>query len=1313
MPTKEDGREASGQRREAREETLPLPPTASDVTVGLPSGAVDTPAGWREALAGQGCARYEQGPRLAAGGMGAIVRTRDANIRRHVAMKVMLDPEGASGIDEARFVEEAQVTGQLEHPNIVPVHDLGVDAGGHVFYTMKLVQGTNLRAILTHLREGRAAAIERYPLSELLTVFIKVCDAVAFAHNKGVLHRDLKPANIMVGAFGQVYLMDWGMAKILRAAAVKETPGDETKEAVSSVRTGDDEALMLTMQGTLVGTPYYMSPEQAEGAVDELDERSDIYSLGAILYELLALRPPVEGDTLREILANVKSGAIVDPSTQDGRSPPDRTAANTTGAEPSAPAPPQLPHCPGRRIPPAVAAIAMKALALDPGDRYATVQALQADVERYRAGFATQAEGAGLLRQLGLLVKRHRVFVAAACAVFTALAIGLIVSLKMWRRAEGERQVAQTEKAKAEEAREAAEQAQRAERLAREEESELRRRAEYDAYVGSIALAQRRITEGVHYRAHQILDACPEEFRGWEWHYLKYLASPWIARLPGAGAVRCTHDGRYAATGGDKIHLYDLERERCVAHGAYRANRLAFSLDGRLLSVTLETGVAVLTVPDLQLLWKVDIPTPHDACFTPDGHHVVAACGADVRVMDAQTGTLAWRWQPEKSRWVTQVDVSADGRRMACCGSGQWAGMPAAWVVDTKTQTTVKSFIMAPTTKNCTAVALSPDGMRIACAAYGPGFIADVKTGERLVHLYGSPESMKDLSKELAFDASGDTLLVARDNARVDLLDVNTGACRHTVGGHRGPVLSACLSPDGAFILSAGSNEVLKHRVVETHPDVVVRHDPNLLPTCRHIQVSNEGDIVFGMNWQHPILWFPDNGVVVPLPFDPPSFGSAYHHDSRRLLLGHEKKRVSIWSVDQWKTTVSWQICSEKRAWSVDWSPNGQRIATLAHDGVRLWDVETHACLLTFPVKRAGGFNKVRFSPDGTHLAANGVLADSRTTWLNLQSGQRELSVPVGARNITPCVFAPKEDVVAVACGDTVSLYSTEDFSVGNRLAGHNGDVTALVFSPDGRRVVSGGVDRKVRVWDPKTGRELLCLSGHEARVTGLGFSADGSRLFSCDHGGRLRFWPIKHLPIEAAAEHAFAWGFERLPRAAGPFPLSVADGGRQNVSLCQDPGSASNRCIELFDAVDSEGPDNPHVYMPASVDRGHWLLSVDVRLERDSSLVFGVEDESLRWGPRLRLNGDGSVRVRAEGRPMTGIIPADRWIRVSLRFRPGAGDVGWTARVTCGARQLLMAEELPLHNRAFHRLRRIHAYCPGQTSSSTYLDNIRLVPVD
>ncbi|MFC1806669.1 serine/threonine-protein kinase, partial [Planctomycetota bacterium] len=275
----------------------------------------------------------------------------ERNTRRQVAMKRILAEAAQDPSRRARFVEEGQVTAQLQHPNIVPVYELDRDAHGTIYFTMKPVRGRSLGEILLAVKEGK----EAHSLGDLLGVFLKVCDGVAFAHSRGVVHRDLKPANLMVGDFGEVLVMDWGLAKIVGREDIR------ADDLVTSDRA--ESTPELTLDGTAMGTPAYMPPEQANGELDKIDHRSDIYSLGAILYELLTLEKPVEGATPLVVLANAAHGTIV---------PPEQ-------------------RTPGRAIPRELSAIAMQCLHKLRSRRYQSVTELQRDITLYLEGRSVSA----------------------------------------------------------------------------------------------------------------------------------------------------------------------------------------------------------------------------------------------------------------------------------------------------------------------------------------------------------------------------------------------------------------------------------------------------------------------------------------------------------------------------------------------------------------------------------------------------------------------------------------------------------------------------------------------------------------------------------------------------------------------------------------------------------------------------------------------------------------------------------------------------------------------------------------------------------
>jgi eukaryotic-like serine/threonine-protein kinase len=313
---------------------------------------------------------------IGRGGMGRVVEAHDPDLRREVAVKLLIDPAKVSEEQLTRFVVEAQITSQLEHPNIVPVHEIGVNHDGNVFFVMKRVDGLSLKAILLALGAGDEATVRQWSRHRLLTAFVSVCNAVAYAHDRGVVHRDLKPENVMLGRFGEVLVMDWGVARVLDEVGDLDTSADRTLED----RPIQSAATAATLQGSLVGTPGYMSPEQARGQQQLIDGRSDVWSLGAILYELLTHRPAYESESFFALMFQAQQG------------PPD---------------------CPTERaplldIPHEIADVAIRALARDRDARFTSVSEMAEAVEAFLEGSRRREAAALHLAEAALLWESYR-----------------------------------------------------------------------------------------------------------------------------------------------------------------------------------------------------------------------------------------------------------------------------------------------------------------------------------------------------------------------------------------------------------------------------------------------------------------------------------------------------------------------------------------------------------------------------------------------------------------------------------------------------------------------------------------------------------------------------------------------------------------------------------------------------------------------------------------------------------------------------------------------------------------------------------------
>jgi len=318
--------------------------------------------------------RYSLLERVACGGMGVVYAAQDEKLGRRVALKVLDAPDLNAGLAR-RLIREAQVLARLEHPGIVPVHDVGTLQDGRVFYTMKFVEG--------HRLDKHVEAVESIP--DRLRLFLRICDTVAFAHARGVLHRDLKPANVMVGPFGEVLVLDWGLAKILRDPAgiiLKPGPNATDTHVSSSAGTARDtrEVSAVTGHGTVMGTPGYMSPEQARGDNAQVDERSDIFSLGAILRFLLGV--------------------------------------DSAGAAPQ----------PGHGTDKSLEAICAKSLAANPEDRYTSVTQLAEDVSRYLDGLPVSARKETIADKTVRFYRRHSVAILLIAAYLLMRIVLLLVS---------------------------------------------------------------------------------------------------------------------------------------------------------------------------------------------------------------------------------------------------------------------------------------------------------------------------------------------------------------------------------------------------------------------------------------------------------------------------------------------------------------------------------------------------------------------------------------------------------------------------------------------------------------------------------------------------------------------------------------------------------------------------------------------------------------------------------------------------------------------------------------------------------------------
>ncbi len=320
---------------------------------------------------------------LGRGGMGAVYIAEDVELDRKVALKVTANGSAPEEL-AARLRREARVIARLEHPSIVPVHDVGVLPDARVFYTMKLVRGRQLDVWLA----------DDPPRPAVLRVFQRICEAVAFAHDNGVIHRDLKPQNVMVGEYGEALVMDWGLAKEAGVDAGLVSPAEGAEQIAPDVASADTIPVAgATKAGAVMGTPAFMSPEQARGATEAIDPRTDVFALGAILYFLLARHEPFRGASTAEVLAKVKDE---DPPALEG-------------------------------VPRALASICKKALSKEPAQRYETAAAMADDIGSFLDSRPVSAHDESILERIGRVATKYRVILVLIAAYLAMRVLLLLV----------------------------------------------------------------------------------------------------------------------------------------------------------------------------------------------------------------------------------------------------------------------------------------------------------------------------------------------------------------------------------------------------------------------------------------------------------------------------------------------------------------------------------------------------------------------------------------------------------------------------------------------------------------------------------------------------------------------------------------------------------------------------------------------------------------------------------------------------------------------------------------------------------------------
>jgi WD40 repeat protein/tRNA A-37 threonylcarbamoyl transferase component Bud32 len=1015
---------------------------------------------------------------LGRGGIGRVLAAYDDHVGRDVALKeLLLEADGGSGDGRvnsrehagaaARFLREARVTGQLEHPNIVPVYEVGCRADGTLYYTMRLVRGRTLE-------EALAAALTLEARLGLLHHFIDLCQAVAYAHSRGVVHRDLKPSNVMVGEFGETLLLDWGLAKV---AGQKDIRGGDLQRGIQLLQDAPSGA---TMDGSALGTPAYMSPEAAIGEIEQVDERSDVWGLGAILYEILTGQPPFSGATPFEIIGQV----IKDPI--------------RPVLQRSIDAPAEL------------AAVAEKALHRAKKKRYASARDLAAEVSAFMAG---QRVGAYTYTSKDLLKRfasRHKLALAVAAVAVVALAA---VGVASYRGVLEERDLAQTERENASLARDASEVAGL--RAAAQRDEARRRLAEVLAEKARVNADQAHtVLAEIHAAAALLADERPDARGVLAVTFgVERPRLTWQTRRGVQCAAMAEVAGRDGATllcaeaTGLGLLAWDLasggERLRLDGHdGGLTA--LAVGPGGRVLSAGSDGTARVWDPAQAKELLRLEghAGAVTAAGWTSSGDVITGGADGTVRRWDGETGAAVAQVAAHEGG-VGAVVALGDGGWLSAGSDGRlrrWGATSRApaWSADAHPEA-------------ISALALSRDGL-VAATGGADGRVRswDVATGREL----GPARVLAGPVGALVF-APGGGVVSADGTGAVRAWEASPPDAVRTLATTVEAVVALALSADGVTVsASTRGADVFRWRLADGAPVSALHGHQRLVES---LDFSSDGAQLLSVGGRASVrLRDRVSGLEVARLFaaGSPPWNAAFSPDGAQVAAGASDGSVRF--VDLASGAESPSLAAHAGVtMSVSYSPDGGRLATSGSDGVvAVWDLANHQ-LLSKHSEHTSRAARVRFSPDGTRLVSGG----HDNAALVFDPGSSEVVARLSGHSdwVRDVAWSPDGRRVVTASDDfSARVWDAATGEELTRLQGHAGRVFAAVFSLDGATVFTGSEDRTVRVWDALSGIEITRLIGHAAEIRSLALAPDGRSLASGDAAAVVRLWDVPPLRAQS-----------------------------------------------------------------------------------------------------------------------------------------------------------------------------------------------------
>jgi WD40 repeat protein/tRNA A-37 threonylcarbamoyl transferase component Bud32 len=962
---------------------------------------------------------YELLEEIARGGMGVVYKARQMRLNRIVAVKMIL--EGALADDKAvrRFYTEAEAAANLQHPNIVAIHQVGEHEGQH-YFSMDYVEGRSLTDVIG----GKPL-----PPEQAAHYLMTVAKAIHYAHSRGILHRDLKPSNVLIDADGQPHITDFGLAKQV---------GSESS---------------LTMTGIPMGSPSYMPPEQARGQFDRVDVRSDVYSLGAILYELLTGRAPFLAATAIETMRQVENEEPI---------PPRRL---------------------NQSLPVDLETICLKCLEKAMQKRYASAHELAADLRRFLSHEPIMARAVGPWEKTAKWARR-RPAVAALIGVSILAALGFTIAGVWYNaqlRTERDKATVAAAKEKAE-----AERARLAEAEARKQQAEAeksRKAAEHNLAYAQLAQAGMYLDGRRMMEANSLYMSCQNKLQKLGEMVFPvtvgltelYALSPpalltFKGHLNGVWGVAFSPDGQLALSGSydHDVKLWEIRTGREIR--TFKGHKgtvysVAFSPDGRLAL----SGSADKTAK----LWEISSGkeistfTGHQSAvwavaFTPDSKWAVAGeYRRSVSVWDVATGSLisTFNWKQTRSS-LFDMAVSPDGKCALTAANQDHGTITNAVIMwDLATGRNLRHF----EGHNAYSATFSPDGRYAVSGGIGRVLtLWDIATGKEIRTLVGHRNPVQ----KVAFSPDGKRILSSGWEQSVRLWDVATGQEIRTFAGHENYVYGAAYSPNGRWALTGSLDQTLKLWEIEPFREI------------RAFAGHTAG--------------------INTVTFSP---------DGRFALSSSADDTLRVWDI---ATGFELQRLPLKGVFCASPSWDGKLILSSRYADLKLWSIETGKVIRSIP----GQFYQAAISPDGKWALSGFFNPVGTLTLWNIATGEKIRELSRGGTSTSSGITFLSDGRRAIAIGgsddSTLTLWDVNTGRAIRSFRGHANRSVCVAVSRDDVYALSGGWDRKLRLWEIATGREIRVFQGHEGGVSNVALSPDGRWAISSSDDNTARLWDVQ-----------------------------------------------------------------------------------------------------------------------------------------------------------------------------------------------------------